>query len=84
MPRFMDVHHHMEGITPEALHEEHAKDLEHQQSEKGVRFIKAWADPKAGKVFCLSEGPDMNSVQRVHEKAGHRADEIYEVSIEEE
>jgi hypothetical protein len=63
---------------------QHLKDIENQRAEKGVRFIKAWADPKAGKVFCLSEGPDMDSVQRVHERSGHRADEIYEVSIEEE
>lgn len=84
MPRFMDVHNHMPGLTPEALHAEHLKDIHEQQAEKGVRFLKAWADPKAGKVFCLSEGPNKESVQRVHERAGHRADEIYEVSIEEE
>jgi hypothetical protein len=84
MPKFMDVHNHMDGITPEALHAEHVKDLEGQKLEPGVRFLKAWADPKAGKVFCLSEGPSKDAVQRVHDHSGHPADEIYEVSIEEE
>jgi hypothetical protein len=84
MPKFMDVHNHMDGVTPDALHAEHVKDLEGQKLEPGVRFLKAWADPKAGKVFCLSEGPSKEAVQRVHARSGHPAHEIYEVSIEEE
>lgn len=47
----------------------------------GVHFIKAWADPKSGKVFCLSEGPSKEAVRRVHELAGHAAEEIYEVPV---
>ncbi len=84
MPRFMDVHNDMKGITPEQLRAEHRKDLDEQGMEKGVRFVKAWADPKAGKVFCLSEAPNKEAVQRVHQRAGHPSDEIYELSIEEE
>ena len=84
MPRFMDVHSGMNNITAEALRAEHQKDLEHQKSEEGVRFIKAWADPKAGKVFCLADGPSKEAVQRVHERAGHPADETYEVTLEQD
>jgi len=39
------------------------------------------ADPTTGKVFCLAEGPSKEAVPRVHEKAGHPTDEIYEVSL---
>ncbi len=84
MPRYMDVHNDMKGITAENLRAEHRKDLAEQGTEKGVRFLKAWADPKAGKVFCLSEGPSKEAVQRVHTRAGHPSDEIYEVSLEED
>ena len=33
-------------------------------------------------VFCLSTGPSKEAVQRAHEKAGHPADEIYELPVE--
>jgi hypothetical protein len=83
MPKFMDVHSGMEGITPEALRSEHQKDLDQQGSEQ-VKFIRAWADPTAGKVFCLSEGPSKEAIQRVHERAGHPTNEVYELSIEQD
>ena len=81
MPEFMDVHDGMNGITAEALAEAHQKDLD-IQGEEGVNFKHAWADPATGKVFCLSEGPNREAVMRVHEKAGHPADEIYEVDVQ--
>lgn len=84
MPKFIDIHTEMKGITADSLRAEHAKDLQQQRSEQGVRFIKAWADPKAGKVFCLSEGPNREAVQRVHQRAGHPVQEIYELTLEQE
>ena len=36
----------------------------------------------AGMVFCLSEAPSAEAVQRIHERSGHPADEIYEVPVE--
>lgn len=80
MATFMDVHTGLTGITKEQLAEEHRKDLELEKKE-GVHFIKAWADPQSGKVFCLSEGPNMEAVKRVHASAGHPAEEIYEVPL---
>lgn len=56
MPEFMDVHHHMKGLTAEALKAAHEADLQAQGAEN-VIFKSAWADPEAGKVFCLSEAP---------------------------
>ena len=81
MATFMDVHTEMKGITPDMLKEAHKADTDLEQK-SGVKFIKAWADPKAGKVFCLSEGPNKDAVQRAHTQAGHPADEIYEVTLQ--
>jgi hypothetical protein len=81
MPTFMDVHSGFEGVTTEQLKEAHQKDLAAEQKE-GVHFVKAWADPVSGKVFCLSHGPNKEAVQRVHQVAGHPTAEIYELPIE--
>ena len=81
MPEFMDVHRGLEGITPEALAQAHQADLD-IQDEEGVNFKHAWADPTSGMVFCLSEAPDADAVKRIHERAGHPADEVYEVPVQ--
>ncbi|AUI50033.1 SCO4226 family nickel-binding protein [Arthrobacter crystallopoietes] len=80
MPEFMDVHHNMVGITAEALKEAHNADLAIQDEEK-VEFKKAWADPESGVVYCLSEAPSAEAVQRIHERAGHPADEVHAVPL---
>lgn len=80
MPEFMDVHHHMQGITAEALRAAHEADLE-AQGEENVIFKSAWADPSTGKVFCLSEAPSADAVLRVHERTGHAADEIHHITL---
>ena len=81
MPKFIDVHNGMKGVTQQQLAADHKKDLDLQNAE-GVKFLHAWADPSTGKVFCLSEGPNKDAVLRVHKKAGHATDEIYEVPVE--
>ena len=81
MPEFMDVHTTMQGVTPEALTEAHNADLA-IQDEEGVNFKHAWADPESGMVFCLSEAPSAEAVQKIHERAGHRADTVYEVPVQ--
>jgi hypothetical protein len=81
MARFIDIHSGMKGIDQDSLMAAHQLDLE-AENEEGVHFLHAWADPSSGKCFCLSEGPDRDAVKRVHEKAGHATDEIYEVSVE--
>ncbi|HEX2247664.1 MAG TPA: SCO4226 family nickel-binding protein [Arthrobacter sp.] len=80
MPEFMDVHHNMVGITAEALKEAHDADLAIQDEEK-VEFKKAWADPESGVVYCLSEAPSAEAVQRIHERSGHPADEVHPVPL---
>jgi hypothetical protein len=80
MAKFMDVHHGMTGITDEQFEQAHAADLA-IQSEEGVTFEHAWADPDEGVVYCLSEAPDADAVQRIHQRAGHPADEIHQVPL---
>lgn len=79
MPQFMDVHTSMPGVTAEDLAAAHQADLD-IQGEEGVDFQHAWADPKTGHVFCLSEAPNADAVRRVHERAGHPADEVHEIT----
>ena len=33
-------------------------------------------------VFCLSEAPNAAAVQKIHERAGHKADSLYEVPVQ--
>jgi hypothetical protein len=81
MPEFTDVHTGMVGITPDGLHEAHQADLA-IQGQEDVNFKQAWADPKSGMVFCLSEAPNAEAVKRVHERAGHPVDQVYEVPVQ--
>jgi Protein of unknown function (DUF4242) len=81
MAKFMDVHSGFTGVTEEQLQEAHQRDLDIEAAEE-VHFERAWLDPESGVVFCLSSGPSKEAVRRVHEKAGHPADEIYELPVE--
>ena len=78
---FMDVHDGFFGTTQEELDAAHRADLR-IEAEEGVHFERAWLDPALGKVFCLSSGPSKEAVMRVHERAGHPAAEIYELTVE--
>jgi hypothetical protein len=79
MPLFMDVHHHVEGLTAEAVAGAHQRDLE-VQGEHGVRYLRYWFDEGTGKVFCLVEAPNKEAAIAVHRTAhGLVADEITEV-----
>ncbi|MFC1402046.1 MULTISPECIES: SCO4226 family nickel-binding protein [Streptacidiphilus] len=80
MATFIDVHHGMTGITAEQLASAHQADLAIEASEN-VHFKQAWADPDSGTVYCLSEAPSVDAVQRVHERAGHKADEVHPVPL---
>jgi hypothetical protein len=81
MAKFMDVHSGFVGVTEDQLREAHERDLAVEAVE-GVHFERAWLDPESGKVFCLSSGPSKEAVLRVHEKAGHPTQEIYELPVE--
>jgi hypothetical protein len=79
MPLFMDVHHHVEGLTAEAVAGAHQRDLE-TQAKYGVNYLKYWFDEDSGKVFCLVEAPTKEAAEAVHREAhGLVADELTEV-----
>jgi hypothetical protein len=81
MPKYMDIHDGFVGATQAQLDEAHRRDLE-IQADEGVSFDQAWLDPQSGKVFCLSSGPSREAVMRIHERAGHPTDEVYELPVE--
>lgn len=79
MPRFMDVHTLGGPVAADDVAKAHEKDLE-TQGQYGVSYERYWVDESAGKIFCLVDGPDAETVSRVHEEAhGLVADEVYEV-----
>ena len=80
MAIYMDVHRGMKGITADELKAAHQADLA-IESEEGVHFEHAWADPVSGDIFCLSDAPSAEAVQRIHERTGHAADEIHPVPL---
>jgi hypothetical protein len=80
MPEFMDVHDGFFGVTQEQVAAAHREDLA-IEGQEGVHFKHWWADPQSGKVFCLSEGPNKEAVMRVHEKAGHPTEQIWELPL---
>ena len=80
MPRFLDSHTGVDGVTPEELAELHRRDLA-TQDKHGVRYLKYWLDEEAGRIFCLVDAPDAEAAHAVHREAhGLVADEIYLVS----
>ena len=79
MPLYLDVHHHIPGVTAEALVGAHAKDVE-VQDKYGAKYLKYWVDESTGKVFCLIEAPSKEAAAAVHRAShGLLADEILEV-----
>jgi hypothetical protein len=80
MATFIDIHEGFVGVTAAQFEEAHRRDLE-VQDEEGVSFDRAWLDPVTGKAFCLVTGPNKAAVVRVHERAGHPANEVFELPI---
>jgi hypothetical protein len=79
MPMYIDIHHTVEGLTPEAAAGAHKRDLE-VQDKYGVRYHRYWYNESTGKVFCLVEAPNKEAAEAVHREAhGLVADEINEV-----
>jgi hypothetical protein len=77
MPLYMDVHRNVVGASPEDVASAHRKDVETQRKH-GVRYLRYWHDPQAGKIFCLCEAPSAEAAHAVHREAhGLVAEEIY-------
>lgn len=80
MPLYMDVHNQLpEGATAADVAGAHRADVA-LQDRYGVTYRNYWADPAAGKVFCLVEAPNKEAAIAVHREAhGLVADELFEV-----
>lgn len=79
MPLYLDTHHHVPGLTAEAVADAHARDLE-VQGKHGVSYLRYWFDEATGKVYCLAEAPSAEAAIAVHKEAhGLLADEITQV-----
>jgi class 3 adenylate cyclase len=66
-------------ITPEELAAAHQADLE-EQGDLGVTYHTYWFDQDRGSVFCLAEGPSVQAVEEVHQRAhGVTASSIIEI-----
>jgi hypothetical protein len=79
MPLYMDHHMNLEGLTAEAVAEDHKKDLEVQEKH-GAKALKYWFNEEKGEVYCLFEAPNAEAAEAVHREAhGNVADEIIEV-----
>jgi hypothetical protein len=75
----MDTHHHVEGLTADAVAHAHEADLK-TQAKYGVKYLRYWFDEDSGKVFCLVEAPNKEAAIAVHREAhGLVADELIEV-----
>jgi len=79
MPIYLDIHHHVEGLTKDAVEGAHARDLE-VQGKHGAKYLKYWFNEETGQVFCLVEAPSKEAANAVHREAhGLVADELIEV-----
>ncbi len=67
MPLFMDFHK-FDHITIEDVVKCHLAD-QSVQDKYGVKYLQFWVNQEAGTVFCLTEGPDKESCQAVHQEA---------------
>ena len=54
MPLYMDHHKNLEGLTAEAVAEDHKKDLE-VQDKHGAKALRYWFNEEEGEVYCLFE-----------------------------
>ena len=78
VPLYLD-RHDVPGATPADVAAAHAADLG-VQDEFGVTYLTYWFEPTSGAVFCLAEGPDIESVDKVHRRStGLTATTIVEV-----
>lgn len=67
MPLFMDFHK-IDNVTIEAVKAAHIADKA-IQDKYGVKYHQFWVNEEAGTVFCLTEGPDKETCEMVHQMA---------------
>jgi Protein of unknown function (DUF4242) len=79
MPQFMDIHNGIRDMEWAEMVQLHERDLT-IQNKHDVRFTRCWYDAGSGRVFCLSEAPNVEAHLAAHKEAhGAMPDEIFEV-----
>lgn len=79
MPLYWIMHHKIEGLTGEALADDHKATLVTKE-EHGARCLQYWYNEETGNVFCLVEGPNLEAAAAAHRNSpGLVADVIVEV-----
>ena len=82
MQLYMDVHEQLpKDAGAEEVAHAHQADLA-TQDKYGVQYLQYWVDETNGKAFCLVTGPSREAVIRVHQRAGHPTDQVFELPIE--
>ena len=78
---YIDIHDLEPGkVAFQDVADAHAKDLA-TQDKYGVKFIKYWVDEQKGKVYCLSQAPNAETVSNTHKEAhGLVPSTVYKVS----
>lgn len=78
---FIDVHDLEPGkVSFKDVAGAHEKDIA-MQDKYGVKFMKFWVDEKKGKVYCLSQAKNEESVTNTHKEAhGLIPSNVYQVS----
>ena len=77
MPRFMDYHDDLK-LPAEAIEQITNETVEGKADQFGVRQIELYHNPD-GKVYCLLDAPDADSVRRHHEALGLTCGDVHEV-----
>ncbi|RDV11839.1 DUF4242 domain-containing protein [Pontibacter diazotrophicus] len=67
MPIYMD-RHDFSGVTAKDVAAAHQEDLKIQEK-YGCRGLTYWFDEERQMAFCLVEGPDKESVRKMHDEA---------------
>ena len=78
MPRFMDFHDDLK-LPPEAIEQLTVGTREGTLDEFGVRQVELYHNPD-GKVYCLLEGPDEESVRKHHAALDVACGDVHQVS----
>lgn len=77
MALFMEVFEG-DGLTPDLVRIAHEAEREAWEAQ-GVRCLRNWPGRDSGRVFCLVEAPDRDTLRSVHLEARLPAPEITEL-----
>ncbi|MCW2543005.1 MAG: Histidine kinase [Frankiales bacterium] len=78
MPLFMDYHDDLK-LPAEAIQEITEGTRNKVADEFGVTQIELYHNPE-GRVYCLLEGPDAESVRKHHEAVGVPCGDVHQVN----